>query len=232
MPVARAATSSERDAAARLPTLPDDATRPFLLFVGRLVPEKGLHVILEAMALLSASMPLVVIGDGPARDALVARAHHEDVADRVHWMGAVDPSELPALLAASAAHGLLVVPSQIPEGLGLVAVEGQAAGLAVIVSDVAGLRDVVDDTGATPTGWRVRPADDREAWVATLRAVLEDPVARDQRRVNALVTVDRFTAAAVSAAHRAWYAEVVRSPRHADPGAHAFPCGMPAPHDP
>jgi glycosyltransferase involved in cell wall biosynthesis len=113
-----------------------------LAAVGRLVPEKGFDVLLDALLRLDArgiETSLDVLGDGPGRDALVARA--APLGGRVRFLGARTRDEIAATLAGVHA---LVVPSR-REGLGMVVLEALAVGCPVVVSRTGGLVDVVEE---------------------------------------------------------------------------------------
>jgi colanic acid/amylovoran biosynthesis glycosyltransferase len=120
-----------------------------LLFVGRLVPYKGLDVLIQAVARLADENDepptLTVVGDGPAREECEALARSLDVASRVSFRGV---QSRPEVLAALREADVLVAPSRTTpagqaEGLGNVVKEALAVGLEVAVSANGGLPEVI-----------------------------------------------------------------------------------------
>lgn len=114
-----------------------------LVAVGRLAPEKGFDVLLDALRL--APMPLTIVGDGPLDGALRARA----IGLEVEFAGTLGREELHARLARAAA---VVVPSR-REGLGLVAVEAILLGTPVIASYTGGLPEALGAFEAAPPSY-------------------------------------------------------------------------------
>ncbi len=114
-----------------------------LLFVGRLVRQKGADTLMEALAQLPQQVPwrLVVAGDGPEREALAALAVRLNAADRIQMRGWVSKAELPALYREA---DIFVLPSR-DEGLTNVLLEATAAGLPTIGSRLPGIAEVVLD---------------------------------------------------------------------------------------
>jgi colanic acid/amylovoran biosynthesis glycosyltransferase len=144
-----------------------------LVYVGRLADKKGVDVLLEAVARVP-SARLEVIGDGPDRAALEARAERLGVLDRVRFAGRLPKSEVLATLARAQA---VVIPSRVAasgdmDGTPVVLCEAMAAGVPVVASDLGGLGECIDDG---VTGLLVRPGD-VDALSATLAKVLSGSI--------------------------------------------------------
>ena len=137
--------------------------------VGRLVHQKGLDLLLEALAGCpgpAASWPLVLVGDGVERPALERQALSAGLVDRVQFAG-FQRDPLPFLLGAS----VFVLPSRF-EGMPNALLEAMAAGLAVIVSDASpGPLEVVEHRRSG----LVVPAGDVEALASALAELAADP---------------------------------------------------------
>jgi glycosyltransferase involved in cell wall biosynthesis len=173
--------------------------------VGRLVPEKGVDVFLRAAALVAAALPavrFVVVGDGPLRPALEARAASLGLAGVVTFTGF--RPDAPQLIADL---DVLAVPSR-SDGSPLVVCEAMASGIPVVASRVGGLPDLVVHG---VSGLLVRP-EDPEDLARTLVHLLRDPAAAQDlgRRARQLATtrsharlVDRMTEVYAALAHRA-----------------------------
>ena len=109
--------------------------RPTVVYFGKLIPQKGVHVLLDALERLDARV--VVVGFGPERAALerLAAAHGVDAL----FTGPLEHRHLRHLLALADA---CVVPSVFPEAFGMVAAEAAAAGCPPIVARHSGLAEV------------------------------------------------------------------------------------------
>jgi glycosyltransferase involved in cell wall biosynthesis len=111
-------------------------------FTGRLVPHKGVDVILEALPLLPPDVVLLVVGAGPRLPSLIGQARRLHLADRVRFCPSVSDDDLPRYLALA---DVFVFPSQNRlEGFGLVVAEAMAAGLPVVIADMPGVREVIE----------------------------------------------------------------------------------------
>lgn len=126
---------------------PEVARDRDLLFVGRLVSDKGADLLLEAVAQLAAQgiqMTATITGSGPEELALKSQAEKLGIADRVRFTG---PLRGEALAQEMNAHRVLVVPSRWAEPFGIVALEGAASGCVVVASDGGGLPEAVGPCG-------------------------------------------------------------------------------------
>ncbi|MCG3173737.1 MAG: putative teichuronic acid biosynthesis glycosyltransferase TuaC [Myxococcota bacterium] len=133
---------------------PDEPLR--VLFVGRLVRQKGVHVLLEALAGVGVPVSAVITGEGPERAALERAAARRGLESR--FTGPVSPAARDDLFRRSS---VTVAPSLVlsngrTEGLPRVIVESMARGCPVIGADCGGVREVVRDGW---NGYIVRPGD-------------------------------------------------------------------------
>jgi glycosyltransferase involved in cell wall biosynthesis len=145
-----------------------------LLAVGRCVPVKGWDVLLQALARAPAQVDgrpvaLVLLGDGPQREALQALARQLGVAARVHFAGwQTDPAPFYALA------DLVVFPSRAPEALGNVILETWAHGRPLLTTASHGAREL---TRPGSDAWQV-PCEDAAALAHGIGSLLDDADAR------------------------------------------------------
>jgi 1,4-alpha-glucan branching enzyme len=149
-----------------------------ILFIGRLVPEKGVQVLLEAFSLLLPQLPdlkLLVGGTGPYLNYLKTRSEEIGLTGKIEFMGFLDEEQRNYHLKQA---DVAVFPS-LYEPFGIVALEAMAAQIPVIVSDTGGLSEVVThgiDGYKAPPG---RP----DILAYYIREVLSNPgLARDLTR--------------------------------------------------
>ena len=156
------------------PTPPADAPR--FLNIGRLVDQKGQHILVEASALLrdrGRDFEVVIIGGGPFRADLEARIAELKLGDHVKLVGWKTGEEVRRALLDSRA---LVLPS-FGEGLPVVIMEALALRRPVISTYIAGIPELVRPG---ETGWLV-PAGDSEALADAMAEVLDAPRANLER---------------------------------------------------
>ena len=128
----------------------EPAHRPrHLVFVGRLVSDKGCDLLLEALGRLAVRgiRPLLtIIGNGPERSKLDGLVASLNLENQVAFAGS-PPSKTVAELLLQ--HNIMVVPSIYEESFGVVALEGAASGCVVLGSDGGGLQEAIGPAGLT-----------------------------------------------------------------------------------
>jgi len=133
--------------------MPEIARHQELVFLGRLVFEKGVDLLLEALRSLQQiglTPRLTIIGTGPEQNKLQKLSIDLKINHQVSFVGVKTGKELTELLNA---HQIMVIPSRWQEPFGVVALEGIACGCVVVSSDRGGLKDAVGDCGVTfPNG--------------------------------------------------------------------------------
>ncbi|WP_432559143.1 glycosyltransferase family 4 protein [Granulicoccus sp. GXG6511] len=185
------------------------AARPTVVAAGRFIRQKGFDTLLEAWDLVLAAWPverrspeLVLIGDGPLRQRLMAKAARLTQSDCVRFAGPVPHRLMPALLAEGHVFALPVrtrFRGLNPEGLGMVFAEAAAAGLAVIAGDSGGTGDTLVP-GAS--GLLVQP-DDPAGLAAVLLELLTDlPRARAMGEVGRAHVATSFSPTTTAAVLR------------------------------
>ena len=133
--------------------MPEVSRNKELVFLGRLVSDKGVHLLLDALAnlkQLGLTPKLTIIGSGPEESKLRQQVKQLDLIDYVDFVGIKVGNELAKLLNT---HKILVVPSLWQEPFGIVALEGIACGCVVVGSELGGLKDAIGSCGVTfPNG--------------------------------------------------------------------------------
>jgi starch synthase (maltosyl-transferring) len=170
------------------------------LFVGRIEPQKGLNVLLDAardVARHRADWHLAIVGAGPDASRLRAQAERDPVlANRVHWLGRRE--DVPGLLKGA---DLLVLPS-LWEGMPNVVLEAMAARRAVVATRVEGSEELIEHGR---TGWLVPPGDSPALVQALLDAHSDvDRLARMGEAGRARVEANHTPECIVAAYERHW----------------------------
>ncbi len=174
-----------------------------MVFVGRLVTDKGVDVLLKALAALRHRdfFPSVaIIGRGPEEETLRALSQRLTLSDQVQFLGGLPDDALVETLNEAK---LMVVPTVLNEGFGVVALEGMACGCVVVGSDDGGLPEAIGPGG------RIFPAGDAQALADTLAALLSEPQELDRLRAAGSMHVAKHTAAAVAARYLAVFSRII-----------------------
>jgi len=140
--------------------LPD---RPLFAAVGNLVSDKGFDLAIDAIAQMP-DAALVIVGEGPERNRLAARARDRDVAGRVIFLPERPQRELATVY--SAADALVLASAR--EGWPNVLAEAMACGTPVVAADVGGVGEIVSDTVAGV----IVASRTADAFAAAMRSVL------------------------------------------------------------
>jgi glycosyltransferase involved in cell wall biosynthesis len=156
-----------------------------VLYLGRLVPSKGVDVLLRALALIGGSRA-VIAGEGPDRERLVGLAAKLGLSSRVDFVGWVEQDERSRLLAGAR---LLAVPSLWDEPFGMVGVEALGTGLPVVGSEVGGIPSWLTDGRAG----LLFPRNDHAALADALRRILDNPAFENELREHAPAEAARFS---------------------------------------
>ena len=173
-----------------------------LVFMGRLVSDKGCDVLLHALNVLKSKMlrpTVTIIGDGPDRSMLEALSRQLDLTDQVRFSGALREGR--GVVVAQ--HQVMVIPSLWEEPFGVVALEGIASGCALVASSGGGLKEAVGPCGL------LFPNGDSYALAAALERIL-----MEQGLLNTLVAAGpdhlrRFQPAAVAKRYLDFFATVL-----------------------
>ena len=114
---------------------------PYVLAIGRAVPQKGFDILLAALATLGANAPnVLLVGDGPELLSLQKQCSDSGINQKVTFFGKADRSQVPSLFGGAR---YVILPSNADEGLPVVTAEASAAGKAIIATDVGGVTDIV-----------------------------------------------------------------------------------------
>ena len=184
--------------------LPDVPRTRDLVFLSRLVSDKGGDLMLEALAKLKTGglMPnLTVVGDGPEMGNLQRMASDLGVAEQVTFAGMQTGDTLVRILNE---HQIMVVPSRLAEPFGVVALEGIACGCVVVGSERGGLSDAIGPCGLT------FPNHDADALADCLRRLLTDPALGDQLRAHAPAHLEKHSARRIAEAYLKVFEEARR----------------------
>jgi glycosyltransferase involved in cell wall biosynthesis len=185
-----------------------------IVCVASLLPKKGHAHLVDAVALLADRHPDVVlelVGDGPERERILARARERGVAERVRLLGARSWEGVRDALAQARVVALPSVrlPSGRMEGIPVALMEAMAIGVPVVHSDAPALVEVAGGTGT------VARRKDPVALATALRTVLADPVRTTSLVVAAKQRAARFTWEHAATSLWALHVELHRSTRAA-----------------
>ncbi len=146
--------------------------RGYILFVGRLVPEKGVHLLTAAFAALETALKLVIVGDDRYDERYSRELRRNAADDRIVFTGRLPASKLNELYS----HAYLLVLPSFVEGCSMVALEAMAHGLPVLVSHTPENLHTI-----AGFGWSFRSGDTADL-TAQLESLVTTPLATESMR--------------------------------------------------
>jgi glycosyltransferase involved in cell wall biosynthesis len=173
-----------------------------LVTVGRLVARKANEQLVEVLAALNdPRVILVILGEGPEREKIEAAAAARGVADRVRLPGHVED----AVKFQYLTNADCFVSTTQHEGFGLMYVEAMFCSLPIVTYDHGGQTDFLEGerSGA------LVPLNDRARFASALRALIEDPVARQNAGRHNLMLSERFTIQACAARYETIFRSMI-----------------------
>jgi len=178
-----------------------------VLFVGRLVPYKGVEYLLSAIRILRrefADIRLLLVGEGELEWRLRSRAEELGIGEQVVFAGHVPNSGLPPFYASSE---LTVLPSVSRlEAFGITLIEAMACGKPVVASSIPGVREVVEDG---VTGYLVPPRDPHALAGAISRILRERDLAERMGLEGRRRVEEKYTWERVASSYDRLYSELL-----------------------
>jgi len=165
--------------------------RPFrVLFIGRVIEQKGVHTLVRAVQQLNAAhvpVELTIVGQTPPWERIYRqRLVRQSAGLPIRWKGFVAHQDLPGVLHK---HDVLACPSIRDEAFGLVNVEALAAGVPVIASRVGGIPEVVDTSCGVLVDDYLRPG----KFAKAIQRLAEDPDEWHRLQASTTEQAARFT---------------------------------------
>ena len=159
-----------------------------VLFVGRLIPRKGLTYLIKAAKHIVkeySQTRFLIVGDGPQKPHLLATLEKTNLLSNFVFLGDVNERLLPVLYNCA---DVFVLPS-IQEGQGIALLEAQAAAKPVVAFDVGGVREAIVDK---ETGLLTKP-DSRELAVAVMKLLANGTLREKMGSNGRKLVVDKFS---------------------------------------
>jgi 1,4-alpha-glucan branching enzyme len=174
-----------------------------LLFVGKLTEQKGVDVLIKALAgvlPVSPDINLRIVGDGPEAQKLKDLVAALNLADRVVFVGKLANAQVMKEYDDAL---LVIIPSKYVESFGIVGIEAMSRGKVIIASKIGGLPDLVDNND---TGFFVQPGDiddlsSKIIYAIRNRSLLPEMGARARAKYERCFSKQTYTSALLSVYH-------------------------------
>ncbi|UVI27952.1 glycosyltransferase family 4 protein [Paenibacillus spongiae] len=178
-----------------------------LMFVGRLIRDKGIEPLIRSISILSGQkkqIRLTVIGKASLKyqKRLKAIAKQIGVLSNIRWLGFLPHGQVQRMYSS---HGAVVVPSKL-ESFGLVALEAMANGIPLISTRAGGLKEFVN-----PRNAQIITAVDSNAISQAIEAVWKNPGKTKQRLIQAKLMVKRYSWRRMAAEYKTLFLRLQRS---------------------
>ena len=184
------------------PSLSEKSSKTTLIYVGRLIPTKGVHILLKAFHQVlekGISANLHIAGDGPEKEKLLLLAQELEITSHTHFHGSVD--NVAPLLQKS---DVFVLPSSV-EGLPNALLEAMSCGLAVITTRVGGNTEIIEDS---INGLLIDPDNSQQLNNALMR-ILKEKALSEKLGQNARKTIlTGFSIDHITTEHEKLYKEL------------------------
>jgi glycosyltransferase involved in cell wall biosynthesis len=178
-----------------LPRTREELTKdPTIICAGRLVPEKGIDILIRAFAQMHSSKRntrLIIVGDGPNRTSLMGLTDQLGLVDFVDFQGHLSQAGTLAMIRRA---WCLCVPSLWEEPFGIIAAEAQMLGVPVIASRAGGLAEIIDEgiTGYLVAAGNVDALASRLKMVITNRSLALDLGTESHERAASMFGAEAF----------------------------------------
>ena len=180
-------------------------TRVRILTIGRLIPRKGFHLLIQALPQVIAEarvdFEIEIVGDGPHRDTLMAMAKDLKVNQIVRFSGSVSYSELPQKYREADVFVLC----SLAEGMPLVVLEAMGTGLPIVASRVQGIEDLV----RVGVNGALFPPNDVNGLAKSLAGFINDGAARIRMGKSSIDLVQKYDWKNIANAYLAIYERIL-----------------------
>jgi glycosyltransferase involved in cell wall biosynthesis len=177
---------------------------PRILFAGRFVPQKNLVTLVKALdQIRDLNWDCVLIGDGFLMEEIRRMVTACDLDGRVRFTGWLAPEDV---IAETKAADIFFMPS-LSEGISISALQSLALGLAVVVSNVGGLGELVEQGR---NGFLHQPSD-LNGFAESLRTLLSDAEFLNRARMESLTVAERFDIKTVGQSYEEIFSEVLNA---------------------
>jgi glycosyltransferase involved in cell wall biosynthesis len=163
--------------------------KPCALFVGNLVPRKGLQFLVQAAQTVTKQIgnaTFLIVGEGPQKNQIKGQLEKANLSKNFLFLGNIKDSELPAIYNCA---DVFVLPS-IQEGQGIVLLEAQACGKPIVAFDVGGINEAVQNG---KTGFLAKHGNTDELTDALLKFLSDISLREKMGEAGRKFVLDNFT---------------------------------------